>query len=256
MEQRDKGVAGELDAFLKSHNCYKSNGDTLSGMEAFKKIVAVYKLRLAHAKTAKSGQKYSDILKFLQTFGKGDATQKKRLYSFCSDIIERSFSPIDTMLVSFHGGDNSSDGSDYSGRFKFNERELDKFIEQSLTQETFADLVISFMNKKGMSPAEVYTNANLSRQDFSRVTTRGKGVTRPTVFSMAIGLRLNWNETKLLMLSAGYAFRNNSMFDLILMFCITNKLYDVEVINELLYERGQKTLATNGNVKVSDKDIK
>lgn len=256
MEQRDKGIAGELDAFLQSHNCCSVTGEIISGSEALNKIIAEYKSRLFRVKTARSKQKYSNVLTFLQTFGKGDAAQKKRLYSFCSDIVKRDSSPIDTMLVSFHGGDNSSDGSDYSGRFKFNERELDKFIEQSLTQETFADLVISFMNKNGMSPAEVYTNANLSRQDFSRVTTRGKGVTRPTVFSMAIGLQLNWNETKLLMLSAGYAFRSNSMFDLILMFCITNKLYDVEVINELLYERGQKTLATNGNVKVSDKDIK
>ena len=105
------------------------------------------------------------------------------------------------------------------------------------------------------NPKDVYINAKLSRQDFSRITTPGKGVKRSTVFSVAIGLKLTWVETQVLLRSAGYAFRDNSEFDMILMYCISKKMYDVQTINELLYEYGQDTLADNYS-KVNNKGFK
>lgn len=247
MRQADKNVALELAAFLQSHNCC-STEEIISGSEALKKIIAEYKSRLSRAKMVVSKKKYSDILTFLQTFGKGDTAQKKRLYSFCSDITRSHSTPNDMMLVSFHGGDNDKE-------FKFNERELVKYIEQAKHGQTFNDTVNNFMIKKGLSPKDVYINAKLSRQDFSRITTPSKGVKRSTVFSVAIGLKLTWVETQVLLRSAGYAFRDNSEFDMILMYCISKKMYDVQTINELLYEYGQDTLADNYS-KVNNKGFK
>ena len=111
--------------------------------------------------------------------------------------------------------------------------------------ETFPELVNRFMREKGLTPQKVYVNAKLSRQDFSRVTKRGNGVTRSTVYSVAVGLKLDWEETIRLLNSAGIAFDVNSDFDLVLMFCIRRRIYDIIMINLLLDYKNQRTLAVN-----------
>ena len=112
-------------------------------------------------------------------------------------------------------------------KFNFDERELEKFIRQCGSAETFPDLVNDYMGKKGMEPKDVYQNANLSRQDFSRVTKPGAKPKRETIYSVAIGLQASWEETTKLLSSVGYAFRKNSKFDVILA-----SLSDDELVKE------------------------
>ncbi len=254
MKHIETNIRDKLTEYLFIHAQQPPMRKLGSGAIAYQKVVDAYASKVAKAKSVTKRQSYQETLALLQKLAQEDPFSRKKLYSFCLDSVTlRCNQQVGATVVLM-----SYDAKDDRGEEEivFSERGLDKFIKQMLSKQSFSELVVEYMIKKEMTPKEVYTNANLSRQDFSRITSPGKGVKRPTVFSVAIGLRLNWEDTERLLNSAGYAFRSSSLFDLIIKFCIMNKQYKVETINELLYERGQNTLANNVYIKVNDKNIK
>lgn len=254
MKHIETNIRDKLTEYLFIHAQQPPMRKLGSGAIAYQKVVDAYASKVAKAKSITKRQSYQETLALLQKLAQEDPFSRKKLYSFCLDSVTlRCNQQVGATVVLM-----SYDAKDDRGEEEivFSERGLDKFIKQMLSKQSFSELVVEYMVKKEMTPKEVYTNANLSRQDFSRITNPDKGVKRPTVFSVAIGLRLNWEDTERLLNSAGYAFRSSSLFDLIIKFCIMNKQYEVETINELLYERGQNTLANNVYIKVNDKNIK
>ena len=254
MKHIETNIRDKLTEYLFIHAQQPPMRKLGSGAIAYQKVVDAYASKVAKAKSVTKRQSYQETLALLQKLAQEDPFSRKKLYSFCLDSVTlRCNQQVGATVVLM-----SYDAKDDRGEEEivFSERGLDKFIKQMLSKQSFSELVVEYMIKKEMTPKEVYTNANLSRQDFSRITSPGKGVKRPTVFSVAIGLRLSWEDTERLLNSAGYAFRSSSLFDLIIKFCIVNKRYEVETINELLYERGQNTLADNGYIKEHDKNVK
>ena len=256
-----------LDAWLRER--FDSSEQSMSGPEAYKRIVCEYEKKLQKARSEKSKKKYQTTLEFLNSYMQQGMEQKRKLYSFCADIsaldtrnagFERIsyYQETDYLRgIHFFGADSEAtiskrEKSNACEKFNFDERELEKFIRQCGSAETFPELVNDYMGKKGMEPKDVYQNANLSRQDFSRITKLGAKPKRETIYSVAIGLQATWEETTKLLSSVGYAFRKNSKFDVILQYCIQNKVYEVAEINKALDSYGQKTLAMNGPVKVTD----
>lgn len=55
-----------------------------------------------------------------------------------------------------------------------------------------------------------------------------------TIFSLAIGMKLNIDETAKLLDGAGYAFTSASKIDLIVQYFLYHKKYDIFAINEVL----------------------
>jgi len=58
----------------------------------------------------------------------------------------------------------------------------------------------------------------------------------------AIALKLDINGLEKLLESASYSLPKNNKFDLIIRFCFIKKIYDINVINDLLYDYNLKTL--------------
>jgi O-acetyl-ADP-ribose deacetylase len=111
---------------------------------------------------------------------------------------------------------------------------LDDMIRQ--THETFSQRLFRYIDERQLTDSEVYRNANIDRRLFSKIRSNHLyQPSKPTVIALAISLKLNLDETKDLLQSAGYALSNAQKFDVIIEFFITKRKYDIYEINQTLF---------------------
>ena len=109
--------------------------------------------------------------------------------------------------------------------------------------ENFREMLLRLIDEKGFSDPYVYKKANLDRKLFSKIRCNPDYCpSRKTVIALAIALELTLDETADLLSRAGYAFSPGSKADLIVEFCILNKIYDIFEVDMLLFKYGQPTL--------------
>lgn len=110
-------------------------------------------------------------------------------------------------------------------------------------EETFSQMVLRVMTEKEMKPAEVYGAANLDRKIFSKIKTNiNFHPNKITAISIAVGLKLNLEETQKLLAAAGYSLSYSDKFDLIIMYCLENNIYKYMEINFLLDDYGLEVI--------------
>lgn len=105
----------------------------------------------------------------------------------------------------------------------------------SKLEDSFADRLWKLIKKKGFTDVEVYKRANLDRRLFSKIRTdKEYKPSKNTAIALAIALELNISETKDLLRRAGYAFTIGRKEDIVVLYFIEHKQYDMFLINEVL----------------------
>lgn len=119
---------------------------------------------------------------------------------------------------------------------------LDDALKEMYT-DTFEKHLQQLINKKGLKNSEIYTAANISKQYFSKLL---KGQVKPSkekVLSLAVGLRLNLDETVDFLRLAGYALSPISQTDVVVKYFIVHKDYSVMKIDVALFDYGLDPLS-------------
>ncbi len=129
---------------------------------------------------------------------------------------------------------------------------LYKYVRARESDKSFGSVVYELIERHGMTAPQVYRNAMLSRQDFSRITNERNGsVKKSMVWNVIVGLHCTVEEADRVLYSAGYIRRNNYS-DLILVYFLEHKNYDIVAINDALLLLKQKPLTCY--IPVKDKD--
>ena len=111
------------------------------------------------------------------------------------------------------------------------------------TDAGFSETLLKLIDKTGKKDSEIYTKANLSRQHFSKIRNNPNyQPTKPTAIALALALELDLEQTRDLIGRAGYALTRSSKFDVIIMYFIREKNYNLFDINAALFDFDQSLL--------------
>ena len=120
---------------------------------------------------------------------------------------------------------------------------IDSYIDKNKDDNKFQKLLFKYIDDKGLKDSDVYNKVNIDRRLFSKIrSNKDYHPSKETIILFGLALELSEKEIEDLLKLASYSLPMNNNFDLIIRFCFKEKIYDVNTINEFLYEHNCKLL--------------
>lgn len=189
----------------------------------------------------------NDMMVYLVVYDKRAFQLSEKLFHSIEEYIDdmyiqehrlyRNVLQEDAMLREY----NLEEAVSFERPIKKTKRSLENVVKNR--DETFSQMLLRLIDEKGLVDSEVYKRANVDRRHFSKIRNDiDYKPSKATALAFAIALELNLDQTKDLLLSAGYALSHSHKFDLIIEFFIQEENYNIFEINEALFEFDQTTL--------------
>ncbi len=103
--------------------------------------------------------------------------------------------------------------------------------------ETFSCMLDRLIAERGMNGPACYRKARVHKSVYSKIMSSiYYKPAKITALAFALALELPWEELKALLASAGYAMTRTSKADTVVEYFVRNRIYDIDEINEALYE--------------------
>ncbi len=113
--------------------------------------------------------------------------------------------------------------------------------------ETFSEALFRLIDARGKTDVEVYKKANIDKKHFAKIRAdRRYQPKKPTVFAFAFALELNVDETKDLLLRAGFAISHSFAFDVLCESYLRHRNYNIFELNQVLFDLDLPLVGTFG----------
>lgn len=126
------------------------------------------------------------------------------------------------------------------------EKDLEEFIKNQKSKETFSTKLLQYIDQTGHSDAEIYKRAGIDRRHFSKIRCdKDYQPRKTTVLALCLALQLDESKSTELLSLAGYSLSNGDTGDLVVRFCIERGIYDLMEVNTALDYFGQKVIGVD-----------
>ena len=120
---------------------------------------------------------------------------------------------------------------------------INNYIKDNIEEETFQTKLFNHIDSKKLKDSDVYNKVSIDRRLFSKIrSNKDYHPSKETIILLSIALELTEEELVDLLTSASYSLPMNTTYDLIIRFCFKEKIYDINQINEFLYDHNCKVL--------------
>ena len=120
---------------------------------------------------------------------------------------------------------------------------INNYINQNKEEDTFQTKLFNLIDSKELKDSDVYNKVNIDRRLFSKIrSNKDYHPSKETVILLGIALELEEDEIEDLLNSASYSLPMNTTYDLIIRFCFKEHIYNINQINEFLFDHNCKTL--------------
>ncbi len=118
---------------------------------------------------------------------------------------------------------------------------LEEFVDD--LGKSFSEMVLAIIDEHHWKDSDVYKRANITKSVFSSLrSNKDYQPSKNTALALAIGLKLDVDETNDLLEKAGYVLSNSDLTDRIVEYHIRKKNYRIQDINSDLFNYGRKIL--------------
>ena len=188
-----------------------------------------------------SGQDFWDLPDYDLWEESDAAAEGSPLYSVQEQMPPRPESPFSPQAPDYAAANVRPEylsGAQTSG---MHARRLEDVIAE--VGETFQESLLRMIDQRGLTDTQVYKRANMDRRLFSKIRSNPNySPKRQTAIALGLALELNMDEMRDLLGKAGIALSPSSKFDLIISFCIQNRIYDIIRVNSILFDYDQPLL--------------
>ncbi len=108
-------------------------------------------------------------------------------------------------------------------------------LDKIPVDETFSAMLTRLLKEQKLPHSAVQDEIGMSGVGFWKILNGEANPKKMTVFGIAIALKLSLEETKEMLMKAGFAINRSSLQDIIISGLIQSKIYDRNVIDDLLY---------------------
>lgn len=117
--------------------------------------------------------------------------------------------------------------------------EIQDFIDSASGKLNFQNTLQHLIAERKLDNATVYKKAFIDKKFFSKIISKRDYVPKKhTVMALGLALELEIRQYEDFLASAGYAFMPSSKFDLIIKYCVLNKIYNMISIDLILDSYG------------------
>ena len=116
--------------------------------------------------------------------------------------------------------------------FKKYANSVEQYLKDNDKYNDFQTMLFKMIDERNLKDSDVYNTVHIDRRLFSK----------ETIILLGLSLELSELEIVELLDSASYSLPKNNYFDLIIRFCFINKVYNINNVNELLYDYDCKLL--------------